>query len=317
MSVVIVKRFVYERFPFLSYKSKVRVISVGNITAGGSGKTPVTIFLTELLKLKEFKVAVVLRGYKGAFEKSNKLISNYEKVFECAKESGDEANLYVSKLKNTPVCVGRDRKKSVIMLETLFPDLDYIIMDDAFQNFKVRQDVKVCVINTLNPFGNGFCLPAGILREPLFALRKADMIFLNGKNDISAKITASKKIPVFRGYYEVKEFWLNDDSLISIEELKNSSNILLSGIGLPKSFEKTVIEAQIPFKEHIVMSDHSEYSADYLQSLSNKIKRDSIDYIITTEKDFCKLRKYKLNFVVVHIKFKITEEDLPSLFACL
>ena len=104
------RRRFYQVFSSLIYKSKIKVISIGNIVSGGSGKTPFTIFLTRYLQEKGFRVAVSHRGYKGKFEKKNILISDRNNIFDSARDAGDEAYLLASKLKGIPVIVGRDQK---------------------------------------------------------------------------------------------------------------------------------------------------------------------------------------------------------------
>ncbi|MBC8384473.1 MAG: tetraacyldisaccharide 4'-kinase, partial [Candidatus Cloacimonetes bacterium] len=117
------RRKVYEHFPSLSYQSKIKIISVGNIVSGGSGKTPFTIFLAKHLSEKGYNIAVSHRGYKGKFENRNKLISDENVVLDFAKEAGDEAFLLAQKLEHIPVIVGKNRQLSIKILEKEAPDI--------------------------------------------------------------------------------------------------------------------------------------------------------------------------------------------------
>ncbi len=304
---VVFKRQIYRILPFLSYKSKIKIITVGNITTGGTGKTPVTIYIAKCLQNRGLKVAIVLRGYRGKFENRNILISDFNSVFNYANSAGDEAYLYTQKLPDTPVCVGKKRIKSIKILEKKFPELDYIIMDDAYQNFKIKPDISVCVLNSLNLFGNGFCLPAGILREPFSSINYADILILNGLNmpAISKKLYNKK---YYIGNYEISKC-LNKEKIMEISTLQSSKNILMSGIGLPQSFEQTVNKAGIPYINHIILNDHFNYNEDFIKLLTKKVKEEDIDFIIITEKDYSKLANSDLPFVVIKVDFKINSKN--------
>ena len=296
------RRFLYEIFPTLPYRSKIKIISVGNITSGGSGKTPFTLFLANKMIKKGYKIAIVLRGYKSALKSGTTLLNDSIVI-------GDEASIYATSLTNVPICVGKNRVKSIILLETKFPDLDFIIMDDAFQHIKVFQDKKICVFNTLNPIGNGFCLPAGILREPFKNLKYADYFVLNGdKNDLPKgffKKLESFDKPILEGgsiLSEIKDF---SGTKYDIQTLQNKRILLLSGIGLPKSFENTVTKAGLFFEKHLALTDHFEYTQSFFDQ--NKSIFSQYDYVLTTEKDYGKIKLliHETNILVVFIRFEL------------
>ena len=293
------------------YKSKCKIISVGNIVSGGSGKTPFTIFLINHLKDKGFKVAVSHRGYKGKFEQENKLISNYKEIFDFAQDAGDEAYLLATKLKSIPVIVGKNRRLSIKILEQNFPNLDYIILDDSFQHLKVFHDLDFVIFNQIGGIGNGFVLPAGILREPLFALKFADYIVFNGEGEIPGQLLKYSK-PILRGGYKVKRFY---DA--SGKDIKVSGQIsLLSAIGLPKSFEKTIKETGLSFEKHYRLPDHYDFKdKTILQKIETELKHNGIRHLLITEKDFAKLKfiEHNLPLVVVEVKFELENIDQLNL----
>jgi tetraacyldisaccharide 4'-kinase len=286
------------------YKSKCKIISVGNIVSGGSGKTPFTIFLTNYLKDKGFKVAVSHRGYKGKFEQENKLISDQNEIFDFAQDAGDEAYLMASKLKGIPVIVGKNRRLSIKILEEKFPNLDYIILDDSFQHLKVFHDLDFVIFNEIGGIGNGFVLPAGILREPLSALKFADDIVFNGEGEIPGQLLKYNK-QILRGGYIVKRFYDVDGN-----DIKPAGKIaLLSGIGLPRSFEKTIKEAGFFYEKHYRFPDHYDFKdKTILQKIETELRKKKINHLLITEKDFAKLRfiEQNLPLVVVEVEFKLS-----------
>ncbi len=293
------------------YRSRCQIISVGNIVSGGSGKTPVTIFLAKHLQKQGKKVAVSHRGYKGEFENENILISDEKQIFDFARDAGDEAFLLASKLSGIPVITGRNRRKSIRILEEKYSDLEYIILDDSFQHLKVQHDSDFVVFNAIGGIGNGFVLPAGILREPLAALKFADYLVWNGKGEIPAKIQKFNK-PVLKGYYQIKRI-----SDLDGKELDTTGRCaLLSGIGLPKSFENTIQQAGINFEKHFRFPDHYDFkSQKILKQISADVKLEKIDHLLTTEKDFAKLQfiEHDLPLAIVEVEYVLENKEILNI----
>jgi tetraacyldisaccharide 4'-kinase len=167
----IMHRKYYQWFPSRRKQFKPLVISIGNIVSGGSGKTPFTLFLAGILQKQGFKLAVSHRGYKGAFERENRLISNRTQVLTDAPFAGDEAYLLAEKLSGIPVVVGKNRSVSLQILQQNYPDLDIVLLDDSFQHLQVAHDLEIVLFQASVGLGNGFLLPAGFLREPVSALK--------------------------------------------------------------------------------------------------------------------------------------------------
>ena len=297
-----------RKFYTKQYLAKCKVISVGNIVSGGSGKTPVTIYLAKMLKDKGYNIAVSHRGYKGKFENNCKLISSEEEVFGFAKDAGDEAYLIATKLQGIPVIAGKNRTKAIMLVEKKYPEIEYIILDDSIQHIKVAHDFDFIIFNAIGGIGNGFILPAGILREPLSALKYADYIIYNGEGEISNKIKRAG-LPIYKAKYFINNFLGKNGNSISIEQLKQSKIALMSAIGMPKSFENTVNEKQIKFWEHIIFSDHYNYEDEIKLS---EIENRGFDYILITEKDWAKLkfRKHNLPLIVVQVELKIEDFNI-------
>jgi tetraacyldisaccharide 4'-kinase len=296
--------------PRRQFMADCRIISVGNITSGGAGKTPVTMWIARHLAAQGKRVAVSHRGYKGAYEHDVMLLSDTREVFAHARHAGDEAYLLASKLPGIPVIAGRNRRQAITQLCASFPHLDYIILDDSFQHLPVYHHRDVIVFNALGGIGNGFVLPAGILREPLSALRHADLIVYNGKGEIPPYLQ-SVGMPVVQGGYHVQHLRTCQGSLLQPADFTESTVMLLSGIGLPKSFEQTIAGLGICWSTHIALADHADY-ATLLENLRQKCIR--ADWVLTTEKDFAKLQflDHQLPLVVVETCFELeVPDDFP------
>ncbi len=305
-------RRIFWRF-YPKKRAAVKIISIGNITAGGSGKTPFTIWLAEYLRQQGRRIAISHRGYKGYFEYDNKIISDREGILTEAESAGDEALLLAEKLSGIPVCVGKDRWKSIELLTGKFPDLELVILDDSFQHLKVQHDLDIVIFKTHKPIGNGFLIPAGILREPLSALKDADLIILNGKGEIP-EFLKKCKTEIRQGNYRVTGIYLNNQKLIETSELSQYKLGIISGIANPNSLENTIRELNLSWQFHRKFPDHYHYNDKSDQEkIEKQISASEVNYIITTEKDYTKLKHLKLSIpvAVIRIEFYLLSGDLP------
>ena len=308
--ILISRRKLYTTGLISSYTITLKTISVGNIVAGGSGKTPFTIYLAKLLAERGYKVAVSHRGYKGKFEQTNRLISDREQIKDDARDAGDEAQLLAQKLPGIPVIAGKDRERSLKILQQEFPDLDLVILDDSFQHLRVNKDFHFLLFNSQTKLGNGFVLPAGILREPLRAIRFADCLIYNGSDEIPRKLYKSCK-RIIRVNYRISGITSPKGEGFSPASLKNNRLALVSGIGQPGSFEETITAAGIRFEKHFNFPDHYDYKDHkIIEDLSREVK-DKYDYLLTTEKDYTKLANFrdKLPLLIIRIEVHVPEQE--------
>ncbi len=166
-----VRRWLYRRGIIPSYRSRRLVVVVGNLTAGGAGKTPFVMWLAGELSRRGLRVGVALRGYGGASGPARRI-----EPHDAAEESGDEA-LMIRRRADLPVAVGASRAEAVRLLES---DCDAIVCDDGLQHYALARDFEIAVIDGMRGFGNGWLLPAGPLREPVARLEEVDAVVVNG-----------------------------------------------------------------------------------------------------------------------------------------
>ena len=288
------------------YRAPYKVISIGNLTAGGSGKTPLGLELARLLSENGYRVAVSHRGYKGNLEKETVLLDSEMEL--SPKILGDEACLYASSLKDIPIVIGRDRVEAARLLQQKKPDTQVLILDDSFQNKKLHHDIDIVVVSAEMGLGNGFCLPAGYLREPLSSLKKGHYVVLLSKNGRTPgeALVSQLRSRTERIYFadlvpgELKAY---NGEPTQKEELTGKKLLLVSGIGNPASFEETVCSLGLEWIKHLRYPDH--YSFDDV----SEINREASDYILCTQKDVIKLALHnelrgKLVYIELGLKWK-------------
>lgn len=276
------RKFLYKIHILKSNRIKIPVIVVGNITLGGTGKTPITISLAGEFKKRKLNIGIIARGYKSKFSHVREVLtsSNYLDV-------GDEPLLLKKKLQ-CPVYVGFNRYETAKMLLNDHPNTDLIISDDGLQHYALFRDFEILVVDGLRYFGNQFLIPAGPLREPLNRLKNTDMVIVNNPSSSKKKISNAFYL------HEKKEsllFSINSKKDIKCENLKGEQVIAMTGIGNPEKFFKTLELKKITFIRKI-FPDHHQFKQKDFDEFKNK-------KIIMTEKDALKCNKIKHNNIWV------------------
>ena len=207
--VVKLRRLFYKKNILTSKRLPCPIISIGNITLGGTGKTPMTIYVVHALKQLGYKVAVISRGYKGSAEKIGGIVSDGKVLLMTPDISGDEPYMMAKRLKDVPVIVGKNRFMAGRMAISKF-DPDVIVLDDGFQHLKLQRDLDIVLLDYHKPFGNRHLLPRGVMREPVSALLYADAIILTKTDTVNNNETSSllrklrsfeRKKPVYRSFH--------------------------------------------------------------------------------------------------------------------
>lgn len=266
-----------------------KVISVGNITVGGTGKTPVTIALAEFFVKSGKKVAVLSRGYKG---KANgaAIVSDGKKMLLGPDEAGDEPFLIASRLKGVPVVVCPDRVKGgKLIMERFSPEV--IILDDGFQHIRLRRDVNIVLIDLEEGFGPGYLLPRGILREPVSALKRADFALIKGGPARDAVWEALQRysVPSIAFNYKASSVYdIETGEEIAAPDLPGMKAVAVSGIANPFSFSETLTKLGVKAVRSFSYPDHHAYSEKDITDIEKAASDTGV--VITTEKDGVKLK---------------------------
>jgi len=284
-----IRNLFYEIGIFPSFKIDCPVISVGNLTVGGTGKTPTVISIVKWFTENNIKVCVISRGYARE-SRGCVVVSDGIGTISPVKKAGDEAVLIARKLPGVPVIVDKNRVRAAkIALQKFSPDV--IILDDGFQHRRIQRDLDIVTINREKLFGNNFLLPAGPLREPLFNLNRADIIWINGNNDNETlpklPIQIKSKPVITATYTPLKLIDVNGD--VSEPDLKSVPVTAFSGLGNPDSFKQTLESLGAVIELFIKFKDHHFYTEKDISLIENTFKNGSSKHILTTEKDWIKL----------------------------
>lgn len=299
------RRTLYTRGLLKSYKPAAITISVGNITVGGTGKTPIVIYLCKLFREK--KVAVVSRGY-ASDGKGVRIVSDGHKILSTPAACGDEPYLIASSVPDVIVAVGKNRTKVIQVVESEYKP-DIIILDDAFSHLKVKRDVDIVLVDGEKGFGNGHLLPAGPLREPVSSIEYADMIGIKGQHASGERILNIDKLKEKTFYFTYKFSSIKDianDAPIKIDVLKDKKNLVLAGIAFPESFFDLICSIGIKPVKFISKPDHVKYDPRTLRKLVEEYKPD---VIIVTGKDAVKIKYIERDNKVMWVYVDIIVEE--------
>ncbi len=295
----------YRWFPFRVRKVNARVISIGNITWGGTGKTPMTAKLARTLSHYGKRVAVLTRGYAG----------------------GDEAEELKKRLPHIPILVGRDRVKSAQEAVKKY-GAEILILDDGFQHWRLHRDIDIVTLNATQPFGPGGLIPMGTLREPLENLSRASVFVLTKSNIgsknlpwIRQKINSIKPgAAIFEAVHKAHRLYdPTRGRILGLSEVRNHRIATICAVGDPFSFEKMVenLGADIQFATRF--EDHHSYKESELLAFLARCKELGLREAVTTEKDWIRMEPVikssqseelkRFPFLSLQIEFRIDDEE--------
>lgn len=294
--VVVLRSFLYGNSVLKSRVLPCRVISIGNITVGGTGKTPAVIQVAKVLQGQGKRVAVISRGYGRKNENEVLVVSDGKNVKTDTLVFGDEPVLIASSLPGVAVIVGADRHRAgQAALDRFKPDV--LILDDGYQHVRLKRDLNIVLIDADDPFGSGRLFPAGILREPLQALARADVVLIT-RADTGRDLAAVRRVvgrhtaaPVFTASHVptgVKDIRAGGERPLS--SLRGTSLLAFSGIARPQSFFSLLRELGARIRKEVPFPDHYPFRPEDLDRIQRMAREAAADMIITTEKDAVRLR---------------------------
>ncbi len=330
-SIYFTRRICYDYGILRQRSFQVPIISVGNLTFGGTGKTPFTLWLSQYLHSKNKRVMILMRGYKGKLENSSGMIHSGKKVNPDAGDYGDEALLFARRLEDATVVVGKRRSEN---LSFYFPKVepDVVLLDDGHQHINLKRKLNIVLFDALMPLSRYKVAPLGYMREGFQALKDADLVVI-GRADLAKpeKISSLKDmllphLPQGIKFAEVgfrpNGFYNSSyDLAYTLDQIRDKKVICIAGLANPQSFFRLIedLGAEILVTESF--PDHHYFKSDEINALLSYAKNEDA-LIVTTEKDIVRIRKVvnddSIVFLEVDLHFlkgeKETKEIIDSCF---
>lgn len=302
------------------------VISIGNLTVGGTGKTPAVELAVRTLRDLGRRPAVVSRGYRRQ-SRGVQVVADTASMRLDADEAGDEPFLLARRLPGVPVVVGSNRYEAARLAVERFA-ATAIVLDDGFQHRTLAKDLEIVMVRARRPWGNGQLLPHGPLREPLAALARADLIvaaMLEGGEDVTEVAAAAAvhapNVPVLSARYVPVECWEAEQMRPrALSDLAGARLLAFAGIASPEAFRATASGLGATVAELAVFPDHHWYSGADLRALDERAQAIEATGLITTEKDWTRLRRlmpprHPLYVVSIRLALTAGEDAWRSCFA--
>jgi tetraacyldisaccharide 4'-kinase len=328
-TIINARNSLYKKGIFKSHSLGAFTVSIGNITVGGTGKTPLVAYVAEVLAENGERVCILTRGYRRENPRQRVLVSDGETILTDFKNAGDEPFELAQKLIGKAIVVAdANRMTAGIWARGKF-GVTAFVLDDAFQHRRVERDLDIVILDATNPFGNGKTLPTGILREPLENLRRADAIVISRANlvkDISdLKFQVSKyntDCPIFVSenriskQIELEKFLSgkaqSPPSATDIEKLATDNCLAFCGLGNPGNFFRQLHDENYKLVAERAFPDHYFYKQSDVETLLEKANQSGARILLTTAKDAVKLKnlKFDLPCFVLESELLFDGEDI-------
>lgn len=320
--IIKTRNWLFDKGWFKVKKCAAKVISIGNITVGGSGKTPAVIYITGILKDQGKKAGILSRGYRRK-SKGYLLVSDGKDIKCSVDECGDEM-YYVTTETGVPtsVCERRVRGARNFIRDT---KVETIVLDDAFQHRWIHRDLDIVIIDQrfLLKFDSleQNMLPLGMMREPFSSLERADMIIINRKFS-DKKPVPEKLLPyfegkkIFNGFYNAEGFFdVKTHQFFPVHDFVGQKSLIVCGIARPYSFFGVLEQNNIDFTNKMIFPDHKDYTEREIQAIRKQFYDSNAHSVLTTQKDAVKFSKFSkelddIDIYFLKIGLKIEEEEL-------
>lgn len=326
-----VRNYLYDRGVLDTFDLGARTISIGNITAGGTGKTPLVVYVARVLAKRGEKVCILTRGY-GRKEKKRVLVSDGDRVLTDFREAGDEPVELARKLVGEAIVIADpDRVAAAEWAKRKF-GVTAFVLDDGFQHRRARRDVDIVCIDATEPFGGGKILPAGRLRESSANLARADAVVITRSDliddiaDLEFEISEiAPDAKIFRGRNEICEFVGLEDFHAQAgrrrkpakKEFKQKKILAFCALGNPESFLEMLRREELDIVGSRTFRDHHTYTQKDVRSIEASAGRVNADALMTTAKDAVKLSELQFgnDCYVVEIDLNLDyRSGLESMF---
>jgi tetraacyldisaccharide 4'-kinase len=308
-----------------------KVISIGNLTVGGTGKTPMAVMLARRIQRYGYRVAVISRGYGARLEKQGAVVSDGRTLRCDARTAGDEPYLVACSTRATPVVIGRDRFRSGLLACSAFQP-DVVLLDDAFQHLRLARDLNLVLLDYHFPFGNRRLLPRGSLREPIAELARGDAFILTrtpaDAAAPSADVVELKRRfparPIFSAHHVPFAHHVPKDTLVpadslsaclSAEELARLNRqpvVAFCGIARNHEFLQTIAQMGFAIAAAMTFSDHHRYTHKDAAAIADAVRRSGATLLMTTDKDHARIDRlfaWPVDLLVVGVRISFGADE--------
>jgi len=310
-TIMRVREWLYAKNVLTSSPLPVPVISIGNLTMGGSGKTPTVQMLATYLLENGYRPAVVSRGYGGSAKRPVNVVSNGHDILLGPAEAGDEPYMLAVSVPGLCVLTGTRR---ILPCRYGYKELscDILLLDDGFQHLAVRRDLNIVLFNATDPAGNGRVFPGGELREPFSALARADALLFTGctpENRIGAESFAQvvrkhcTHAPIFFSENHNRGL-LDINGVAASQPFPHQQFQAFSGIAHPERFKASLQQHGIKITGYDTFKDHAVYTREMMETLAIKARKNGATALVTTEKDWVKLHSFPLSIPLYYLAIR-------------
>lgn len=300
----------------------VPIVSIGNLTVGGTGKTPMTQLLCRTFSAQNKRAAVLSRGHGGSGHTVRVVSDGQSAALMSAEDAGDEPVLLACTLPGISVLVGKDRRASGREAFRRFAP-DVLVLDDGFQYWQLGRDLDIVLLDARRPFDNGYPLPRGLLREPKRHLRRAQMVVVTRSESLDPQGRDTLQHEIHRLAPQVEVYWAQhqaqgfvpadnlEAALLPLDALRGQRIVALSGIAQPGSFARSLTdEAHVDVARHLVYTDHARYGDEEASAAEAAIEAGGATALVMTEKDAVKWPRGKpLSVPVYALRTAMQVED--------
>ena len=310
------------------------VISLGNVTVGGTGKTPTAQRLARAIRDMGYRVVILNRGYRAKWHGEVGIVSDGKKLYMDAAEAGDEAYMLAKHLPDVPVLIGAERVKTGRYAIEHF-GAEVAILDDGYQHWQLHRDLDILLVDAVNVFGNGYILPRGTLREPISHISRADVCLMTKVDQAAAgscdyirqtverynpEVHILESVHQPRCFIPIQE-WYRDiaGEGIDVAEIRGRHIVAVSAIGNPASFEQTLSDLGAVIIESLRYPDHHDYTMLEMQDILEQAENMGAEAIVITEKDAVKIpaevirAQWNIPVYVICVEVTFTQGGEPFL----